>query len=104
MVVDARVFSMMFAAAALLAQPFPRGGSNGGTAPVSPSVLASEMSVVDANGRGRLELLILWRGSPGWFQKGGGGGSGGSNTVDHDRPSTIDGRPATMDLHAARRV
>ena len=53
----------------VLAQSFPGGGSNGGTAPVSPSVLATEMSIVDADGRGRLELLILWRGSPGWFQK-----------------------------------
>ena len=31
--------------------------------------MATDMCVVDAAGRGTLELLILWRGSPGWFQK-----------------------------------
>lgn len=68
----------MFAAALMVAQPFPGGGSNGGTAPVSPSVMAAEMGVVDMAGRGTLQLLILWRGSPGWFRQGGGSGSGGS--------------------------
>ena len=54
-------------------------GSTGGTAPVSPSVMATDMCVVDPAGRGTLELLILWRGSPGWFRKGDGGGSGGGS-------------------------
>lgn len=71
----------MLAAAVMFAQPFPGGGSNGGTAPVSPSVMATKMGVVDAAGRGTLQLLILWRGSPGWFQKGTGGGSGGGGTM-----------------------
>src|SRR5688572_29417990 len=62
----------------MFAQPFPGGGSNSGTAPVSPSVMATEMSDVDAAGRGTLQLLILWRGSPGWFRQGGGSGGGGS--------------------------
>ena len=51
---------------------FPGGGSNSGTAPVSPSVMATQMASVDAAGRGTLQLLVLWRGSPGWFIKGGG--------------------------------
>ena len=68
----------ILAAAMMFAQPFPGGGSNSGTAPVSPSVMATEMAVVDASGRGTLQLLILWRGSPGWFRQGGGSGAGGS--------------------------
>ena len=67
---NAQYLRTMLAAVVLLAQPFPRGGSNGGTSPVSPSVMATQMSVVDAAGRGTLELLILWRGSPGWFPEG----------------------------------
>jgi hypothetical protein len=66
----------MFAAALLFAQPFGLAGSTGGTGPVSPSVLFTEMSRVDAAGRGTLELLVLWRGTPGWFRKGSGGASG----------------------------
>src|SRR5687767_7093158 len=51
-------------AALMFAQPFTGAGSTGGTAPVSPSVMATDMCVVDPAGRGTLELLILWRGSP----------------------------------------
>jgi hypothetical protein len=70
----------VLAGMAMLAQTVPGGGSTGGTGPVSPSVMATTMAVVDAAGRGALELLVLWRGSPGWFMKGGGGSSsdGGS--------------------------
>ena len=61
----------------MLAQVLSVAGSTGGTAPVSPSVMATDMCVVDAAGQGTLELLILWRGSPGWFRKSAGGASGG---------------------------
>jgi len=67
----------VLAAALMAAQPFPGGGSNSGTAPVSPSVMATELGSVDAAGRGTLQLLILWRGTPGWFMRGGGGSSSG---------------------------
>jgi hypothetical protein len=67
----------VFAAALMVAQPFPGGGSNSGTAPVSPSVMATELGSVDQAGRGTLQLLILWRGTPGWFLRGGGGSSSG---------------------------
>ena len=43
----------ILAAALMAAQPFPGGGSTGGTAPVSPSVLATSMCVVDASGGAR---------------------------------------------------
>ena len=71
----------MLAGAVVLAQI--GAGSTGGTRPVSPSVLATDMCVVDAAGRGTLELLVLWRGSPGWFRKGTGGasGSGGGGSM-----------------------
>ena len=65
----------LFAAALMAAQPFPGGGSNSGTVPVSPSVMATELGSVDAAGRGTLQLLILWRGASGWFMRGGGAGS-----------------------------
>jgi len=72
----------MLAGIMMFAQTFPGAGSSGGTGPVSPSVLATTMSVVDAAGRGTLELLVLWRGSPGWFRKSGGAsGSGGGGTM-----------------------
>jgi hypothetical protein len=72
----------MLAATLMFAQPFQGGGSNSGTAPVSPSVMATELASVDASGRGTLQLLILWRGTPGWFMRGGGGsGSGGGGSM-----------------------
>jgi hypothetical protein len=69
-----------FASGVMLAQIFSAAGSTGGTAPVSPSVMATDMCVVDAAGRGTLELLILWRGSPGWFRKSAGAASGGGQS------------------------
>lgn len=72
-----------FLAAVVFAQIFPGAGSTGGTGPVSPSVLATQMSVVDVAGQGTLQLLVLWRGSPGWFRKSAGGasGSGGGGSM-----------------------
>ena len=77
----------MFAAALLVAQPFGLAGSTGGTAPVSLSVLATDMCSVDAAGHGVLELLVLWRGTPGWFRKEGGdaSASGGGGSMSPDR-------------------
>jgi hypothetical protein len=51
---------------------------------VSPTVLASWLTRGD-----RLTLLVLWRGSPGWFWRtdrgGGGGGSTGQNAFQEIR-------------------
>ena len=79
----------ILAAALMVAQPVPGGGSNSGTAPVSPSVMATQMGSVDAGGRGTLQLLVLWRGSPAWFLKGGGPSSsgGGGSTVPGSNPT-----------------
>ena len=79
----------IFAAALMVAQPFPGGGSNSGTAPVSPSVMATQMGSVDAVGRGTLQLLILWRGSSGWFLKGGGSSSGGGGSMGPGSGTTL---------------
>jgi len=53
--------------------------STSASVPVSASVIATDMCTVDAEGKGTLELLVLWRGSPGWFRsdKGGSSGAGG---------------------------
>src|SRR5262245_60951053 len=67
----------MLSAAAMVAQL--GAGSGGGTGPVSPSVLATTMYVMTEPGRGELELMVLWRGAPGWFMRGGGQTSGGSS-------------------------
>ena len=70
----------VLAAAVMLAQPFPRGGSSSTSVPVSPSVMATVMTVEAEQGKGELELLVLWRGSPGWFWRADGRGGGGSSS------------------------
>ena len=66
------------AAAVVLAQL--GSGSSGGTGPVSPSVMATDMCLMSEPGKGTLELLVLWRGGPGWWRKGNGGASGGGGS------------------------
>ena len=68
----------MLSAALMVAQ---LGGSNSGTAPVSPSVLATTMNAMSAPGVGALELLVLWRGARGWFMRGGGSSSSSSGAA-----------------------
>ena len=54
------------------------GGGSATTARiVSPTVFASWMSHQDYADGSVTTLLVLWRGSPGWFQTGGGSSSGG---------------------------
>src|SRR6185369_11217154 len=76
------------ALAALWAMPVAlsgqtRGFGGGGTSTsrvASPTVVASWMSHENYVDGKATTLLVLWRGTPGWFTKGGGGssGSGGS--------------------------
>ena len=42
-------------------------GSTSTSGPVSPSVMATVMCVTTERGVGTLELLVLWRGGPGWY-------------------------------------
>src|SRR5437868_1960036 len=54
--------------------------SAGSNRVISPSVVAYWQQHDDADGTGRLDLLVLWRGTPGWFMRGGGtSGGGGMN-------------------------
>jgi len=58
---------------------------------VSPSVVASWWANDDTT------LLVLWRGAPGWFSKGGAGGgtaAGGAQWTDVDRIRSIPFRTA----------
>src|SRR5262245_23951185 len=58
--------------------PGARGGG-GGTMPTSASVMGTSLtrSVGDVH---ELELLVLWRGTPGWWATGSSGSSGGVNS------------------------
>jgi hypothetical protein len=47
---------------------------------VSPVVVATVMATRAADGAETLDLLVLWRGSPGWFFRDGGTGSSGGGT------------------------
>ena len=60
----------MFVAALAFAQSMAGFGGTTGSLPVSPSVMATIMSSVDADGNGTLDLLVLWRGNAGWFEAG----------------------------------
>jgi hypothetical protein len=63
------------------ARGFARGGGGTSTSRVaSPTVVASWVSHENYVDGKATTLLVLWRGTPGWFSKGGGGarGSGGS--------------------------
>ena len=71
----------MLVAALAFSQSAPGLGGTTGSLPVSPSVMATIMSSVDADGNGTLDLLVLWRGSAGWFKGDGGSASGGGGTA-----------------------
>ena len=59
----------------MLTQVAPTAGSTSTSVPVSPSVMATVMGVISRDGRGEIELLVLWRGTPGWVLRNGGSGS-----------------------------
>lgn len=62
-----------------------RGLGGGVDRVLSPAVVATWISHRDETGAARLDLLVLWRGSPGWFiqdGRGGGGSAGGSSSRD----------------------
>jgi hypothetical protein len=67
------------------ARGFARGGGGMSTSRVvSPTVVASWSSHENYADGSTITLLVLWRGTPGWFSKGGrgsgSGGGGGSGT------------------------
>lgn len=58
--------------------------------PTSASVMTTYL-IRNPGANETLELLILWRGSPGWFAKGGGSGSSGGGSGNTWRHSFRDG-------------
>lgn len=55
-------------------------GTESSDQPVSGVVMATWVARVETDGTRVLEMLVLWRGSPGWFARGSGNGaSGGGN-------------------------
>jgi hypothetical protein len=61
-------------------EPPPPGALSSGNGILSAAVAGGWLTHVDGNGAGVLDLLVLWRGSPGWplGQSSGGGSSGGA--------------------------
>jgi hypothetical protein len=60
------------------ARGFARGGGGMSTSRVaSPTVVASWVSHANDADGSATTLLVLWRGTPGWFSKGGRGGASG---------------------------
>ena len=72
----------VLASVSLHAQAPPRHPSwtSSGSRVVSPAVAATWITKHRQAGDGELELLVLWRGSPGWFLEGGQDGRSGSST------------------------
>lgn len=79
-----RGLAVAFAAAFLAAAPRaeaekPRpedAGTSGGSRVVSPAVVATWIARTEPRGLPELELLVLWRGTPGWHLRAGTRGSG----------------------------
>ena len=83
------------ATAAIAAQTTPRREFSGGSAIASPSVLLSHSSGRTNGGPFTVDILILWRGSPGWSMRRtesglGSGMSGGSPARDGTVSFTLD--------------
>ena len=81
----------VLASASLHAQARDRPPSGaGGSRPVSPAVVATLLTNHSQAGDGELEVLVLWRGSPGWFLGGGRDGHSGSRTGSRGGGETLD--------------
>jgi hypothetical protein len=82
--VVAGVLAASLSPGAAQAPPRPPTGptQSSGERVLSPAVVGGWFTHSDAPGSDTLDLLVLWRGSPGWFLRGGpqGGSSGGSGT------------------------
>ena len=67
---------------------------------LSPAVVATWIFHRDETGAAQMDLLVLWRGSPGWFMRGdrGGGGGGGSTRPDGTTVLTTRIRYGAVDL------
>lgn len=76
--------------------PQPKGvETSSGSRVVSPAVVASWIAHTEQGGPPELELLVLWRGAPGWFMRTDSSGSSGSisgrsGSDDQDRGLWVD--------------
>ena len=80
----------------------PAGPSQGsGSGVLSPAVVGGWFTSRDAAGAQSVDLLVLWRGTPGWFTKGNssGGTSGGGGLAGARRGMTV--RQGGLSLYAA---
>jgi hypothetical protein len=100
--------SVLMAAALLCAAPAIPQTSAGANRVVSPTVVAFWQSHDAGDGTGLLDLLVLWRGSPGWFMRrgsasasGSGGGGFGRWTAYHSM--TYGEITLTIDLNSSSR-
>ena len=69
-----------------------------GDRPLSAAVVGAWFTHSDAPGSGTLDLLVLWRGSPGWFMKSGSQGSSGGGSSTGRRGVTV--KYGGLHLHA----
>jgi len=72
-------------------QPAMRQDQSGGDQTVSPSVIASSVTRREASGLVSVDILILWRGSPGWMfrRTGSASSSGGGSSPDGTRSFSL---------------
>jgi hypothetical protein len=73
------VLAVLAAGAAPQRSTFSGGGGMSTSRIASPAVVASWTSHENVADGSMTTLLVLWRGAPGWFAKGGRGGSGGGS-------------------------
>jgi hypothetical protein len=90
-----RVCLVAVAACSLLVTLSAQQSPSGGSSTISPSVIENAFTHKDQSGSWILDLLVLWRGDPGWFLAGGANGtteSGGNGrpTVLHNRHADVD--------------
>jgi hypothetical protein len=63
---------------------------------ISPSVIENAFAHREPSGSWRLDLLVLWRGTPGWFLAGGANGTSSSGGTS--RPVFVHNRHADVDF------
>lgn len=72
---------------------------------MSPVVVASWITERSGDGVERLQLLVLWRGTPGWFLPEGGSGVSGGGSGDRYHATITEGDlQLTLDYDSSRRV
>ena len=72
---------------------------------ISPAVVASWITERSVGGSERLRLLVLWRGTPGWFLRPGGSNvSGGQSAGRYHQTITQGGLTFTLEYDSSKQV